>query len=232
MKEAWQRAEKLIGSDLKDMQRDLRQEFLDGHLIAAVRLFAPEVVRGFAPDGRELEQIIYTEATRIILERECWQWLKINYAWSITGWELIPKWKTIPGSEGEQRVVVRRRELDKYYPSAEHRADDRRRTRRKPRPKPTRAPRTEEEPKSESPPSEPPPPPQQAAAEEIQEKPPGVSTKAWVTRKAQRLKRDGEIPDAINKTAFARALAGKSVSWRYVRNHLEEWSLWPISAIK
>src|SRR6516164_1897343 len=61
------------------------------------------------------------------------------------------------------------------------------------------------------------------------EKPPGVSTKAWVTSKAQWLKRNGEIPDAITKTAFARALAGEN--WKYVRNNLEEWSLWPVSVI-
>jgi hypothetical protein len=119
MKEVWQRAEKLIGPDLQDMQRDLRQEFLDEHLIAAVRLFAPKVERCLAPDGREIERIIYTETTRIILEPECWRWLKINYAWSITGWELIPEWKTIPGSEGEHRVVVRRHELDKFCQTAD-----------------------------------------------------------------------------------------------------------------
>ena len=71
---AWQRAEKVICSDLWLMQRDLRQEFVDGQLIMAVRFFAR--------DG--------TETMRIILERACWQWLKINDASSITGWEAIP----------------------------------------------------------------------------------------------------------------------------------------------
>jgi len=107
MKEVWQRAEKVIGSDLRDMQRDLRQDFLDGRLIMGMRLFAL--------DGTE---------TRIILERECWQWLKINYAWSITGWEEIPGWKTEWEAEARKRkwersaLVVRRRELDKHYPAA------------------------------------------------------------------------------------------------------------------
>jgi hypothetical protein len=73
---AWQRAKKVIWSDLWLMQRDLRQEFLDGRLIMAVRFFAP--------DG--------TETMRIILEPACWQWLKINSASSITGWETIPGW--------------------------------------------------------------------------------------------------------------------------------------------
>jgi len=107
MKEVWQRAEKVIGSDLRDMQRDLRQDFLDGRLIMGMRLFAL--------DGTE---------TRFILERECWQWLKINYAWSITGWEEIPGWKTEWEAEARKRkwersaLVVRRRELDKHYPAA------------------------------------------------------------------------------------------------------------------
>src|SRR5262245_60203945 len=143
MEEVWQRAEKVIGSDLRDMRRDLRQDFLDRRLIMGMRLFAL--------DGTE---------TRIILERECWQWLKINYAWSITGWEEIPGWKTEWEAEARKRkwehsaLVVRRRELDKHYPAAtaatpiEHRADDSQPsqpsdppandqpTRRKPGPKP------------------------------------------------------------------------------------------------
>jgi hypothetical protein len=108
MKEVWQRAEKVIGSDLRDMQHDLRQDFLEKRLIMAVRLFAP--------DGTE---------TWIIVEPECWQWLKINYAWSITGWEEIPGWKTEWEAEARKRkwersaLVVHRRELDKHYPATE-----------------------------------------------------------------------------------------------------------------
>ena len=59
-KNVWQCAEKVIGSDLWLMQRDLRQEFVDGRLIMAVRFFAP--------NG--------TETMAIILEPACWQWLK------------------------------------------------------------------------------------------------------------------------------------------------------------
>jgi hypothetical protein len=107
MEEVWQRAKKVIGSDLRDMQHDLRQDFVDERLIMAVRLFAP--------DGTE---------TQIKLEPECWQWLKINYAWSITGWEEIPGWQTEWEAEARKRkwgrsaLVVRRRELDKRYPAA------------------------------------------------------------------------------------------------------------------
>ena len=69
----WQRAEKVIGPDLWLMRRDLRQDFVDGRLIMAVRFFAQ--------DG--------TETMRIILERACWQWLKINDASSIMGWAIL-----------------------------------------------------------------------------------------------------------------------------------------------
>ena len=107
MEEVWQRAKKVIGSDLRDMQHDLRQDFVDERLIMAVRLFAP--------DGTE---------TQIKLEPECWQWLKIHYAHSIGGWEEIPEWKTEWKAEARKRkwersaLVVRRRELDKHYPAA------------------------------------------------------------------------------------------------------------------
>jgi hypothetical protein len=107
MEEVWQRAEKVIGSDLRDMRHDLRQDFIDERLIMAVRLFAP--------DGTE---------TQIKLEPECWQWLKIHYAHSIGGLEEIPEWKTEWKAETRKRkwerlaLVVRRRELDKHYPAA------------------------------------------------------------------------------------------------------------------
>src|SRR5262245_31470833 len=120
MKEVWQRAEKVIGSDLRDMQHDLRQDFLERRLIMAVRLFAP--------DGTE---------TQIKLEPECWQWLKIHYAHSIVGWEEIPGWKVEWETEARERkwersaFVVRRRELDKHYPG-DHRHTEERRTEDKP----------------------------------------------------------------------------------------------------
>jgi hypothetical protein len=102
-KKAWQRAKKVIWSDLRLMRRDLRQEFVDGRLIMAVRFFAR--------DG--------TETRRIILEPACWQWLNINDASSITGWELIPGWDADAHKEEECDFRVRRRELDKLYPDAD-----------------------------------------------------------------------------------------------------------------
>jgi hypothetical protein len=93
-KEAWQRVEASVGGALWLTQRDLRQAFLDGRLITAVRRIAP--------NGTE---------TRFILEPAFWQPVKINYAWSITGYEAEVR-------EGEQWVfVVRRRELDRNYPA-------------------------------------------------------------------------------------------------------------------
>jgi hypothetical protein len=102
-KKAWQRVKKVIWFDLGLMQRDLRQEFADGWLIMAVRFFAR--------DG--------TETMRIILEPACWQWLKINSASSITGWEAIPGWDTDAHKEETWDFRVHRRELDKLYPDAD-----------------------------------------------------------------------------------------------------------------
>jgi len=94
----------VIGSDLRLMRRDLRQEFVDGRLIMAVRFFAR--------DG--------TETMRIILEPACWKWLKINDASSITGWEAIPAWEADAHKEEEWwDFRVRRSELDKLYPDAD-----------------------------------------------------------------------------------------------------------------
>jgi hypothetical protein len=100
---AWQRAEKVIWSNLRLMQRDLWQEFVDGRLIM--------VVRFFAPNG--------TETMRIILEPACWQWLKINSASSITGWESIPGWEADAHKEEEWDFRVRRLELDEFYPDVD-----------------------------------------------------------------------------------------------------------------
>ena len=101
-KNVWRRAKKVIWSDLWLMQRDLRQEFLDGRLIMAVRFFAPTG----------------TETIRIILEPACWQWLKINSESSITGWETIPGWAADAHKEETWDFRVRRRELDEHYPDA------------------------------------------------------------------------------------------------------------------
>ena len=102
-KNLWQRAEKVIGSNLWFMQRDLRKEFVDGRLIIAVRFFAP--------NG--------TETMAIILEPACWQWLRINDASSITGWEAIPGWEAAAHQEETWDFRVRRRESDKLYPEAD-----------------------------------------------------------------------------------------------------------------
>jgi hypothetical protein len=68
-------------------------------------------VRFVAPDG--------TEAMRIILKPACWQWLKINDASSVTGWEAIPGWEADAHREEAWDFRVRRRELDKLYPDVE-----------------------------------------------------------------------------------------------------------------
>jgi hypothetical protein len=68
----------------------------------------------------------------------------------------------------------------------------------------------------------------------------------WITREAQMLNRQSKIPIGINKTNFSKLLAnnmrnapGKDpsisvnpVKWEYIRNHLSEWDLWPISIIE
>jgi hypothetical protein len=142
-KEAWQRVEVSVGGALWLTQRDLRQAFLDGQLIAAVRRIRP--------NGKE---------TRNILEPAFWRRLKINYAWSITGWEAIPRWEAEARKGERLALVVRRRELDKHYPDAvnattpierqpddeqpptsEHRADAPSRDGERPRRRPGRQPK-------------------------------------------------------------------------------------------
>jgi hypothetical protein len=110
--EAWQRVEAAVGSSLWLIQHDLHRDFLEKRLIAAARRIAS--------DGTE---------TLIIFKPEYWQQLKINYAWSIEGWEAEAR-------EGERWVfVVRRHELDKRYPIATP-------GRPAPDPKPSAAPNT------------------------------------------------------------------------------------------
>src|SRR5262245_50585055 len=101
-KKAWQRAEKVIWSNLRLMWHDLRQEFVGGRLVMAVRFLA-----------RDGTQRI------IILERAAWQRLKINSASSITGWEAIPGWDADAHKKEMWDFRVRRRELDKLYPDAD-----------------------------------------------------------------------------------------------------------------
>jgi hypothetical protein len=68
------------------------------------------------------------------------------------------------------------------------------------------------------------------------------ATSKWITEEARRMNRAGKIPTKI--TAFANELeqrmgeavrAGtvkKAVGWRYIKNKLPAWGLWPISSIK
>ena len=61
-----------------------------------------------------------------------------------------------------------------------------------------------------------------------------TSTKALIEDEARRMKQCGEIPEGVGaKTRFAKLLAGKAgVTWKYVRNNLTGWGLWPASDIK
>jgi hypothetical protein len=68
----------------------------------------------------------------------------------------------------------------------------------------------------------------------------------WIAREAWRLKRIDAMPDDISKTEFAKLLADNMeraatydlsisitpITWKYIRNHLSEWALWPIPVIK
>ena len=69
-------------------------------------------------------------------------------------------------------------------------------------------------------------------------------TKPWVTNEAKQMKKDDEIPADIGISEFARELASRMrdaakidrsvrpVKWTYLKNHLSEWDLWPVSKIK
>jgi hypothetical protein len=70
-----------------------------------------------------------------------------------------------------------------------------------------------------------------------------ATAKEWIVEEARRMKRAGKIPDGITKTNFAKLIrdwmkkalrAGavkKLVEWKYIRNELSDWDLWPISRI-
>jgi hypothetical protein len=70
------------------------------------------------------------------------------------------------------------------------------------------------------------------------------ATGAWVINMVKRKKAVGEIPANIRITAFAKLIHGwmgkmaKSdatvprVGWKYIKNSLPAWGLWPISSIK
>jgi hypothetical protein len=73
-----------------------------------------------------------------------------------------------------------------------------------------------------------------------------LTAKEWITHEAQRLKQLDQIRAGILKTEFAQMLetnmkeAARTntsisispVGWRHIFNHLSEWGLWPIAAIK
>src|SRR5262249_26829638 len=69
-------------------------------------------------------------------------------------------------------------------------------------------------------------------------------TKPWITNAAKQMKKDSQIPANIGISDFARKLAGRMreaaktdssihrpVSWKYIKNHLSEWDLWPVAKI-
>ena len=68
-----------------------------------------------------------------------------------------------------------------------------------------------------------------------------TTTKGWVEGEVRQMKADGEIPSRI--TDFAKALEARMqtaalldrsirpVSWRYIKNQLPVWGLWPIDRI-
>jgi hypothetical protein len=70
------------------------------------------------------------------------------------------------------------------------------------------------------------------------------STIVWITAEARQLKADGEITKSMSKTELAKLLAQRSqgpakvgklkkpLTFRYIRNQLVSWGLWPISSIK
>jgi hypothetical protein len=92
-------------------------------------------------------------------------------------------------------------------------------------------PRDESEPTEQLPASEPPVPQEELSLQQGAEG--KILAKVWVTAKAQQMARCGEIPEGISKTKFAKLLAGDAtIAWRYIRNHLEDWGLWPPSAIE
>lgn len=69
-----------------------------------------------------------------------------------------------------------------------------------------------------------------------------ATAKRWIEQEVGRMKRADEIPSTI--TEFARELASrmkeavragdldKAVGWRYIKNMLPKWGLWPVSSIK
>ena len=90
-----------------------------------------------------------------------------------------------------------------------------------------------------------------AVQQETPASPREVTAKEWITDEARRLKRLDKIPVGITKsrggkTEFAilleanmkaaartdHSISISPVGWEYIRNHLQEWALWPIADIK
>ena len=83
---AWTRAEQVVGPG-SHARYELQRAFRGKQLVAAVQLIAE--------DGAE---------TWVALEHECWRWLQVDHAWSISGWRLLPGWwKAEGGPEDRQR---------------------------------------------------------------------------------------------------------------------------------
>jgi hypothetical protein len=73
---------------------------------------------------------------------------------------------------------------------------------------------------------------------------PRMKTKTWVRDDVCRMMRVGEIPADIKITDLAKTLAKRMeraaendrsiriVSWRYIKNELPGWGLWPLNKIK
>lgn len=86
--------------------------------------------------------------------------------------------------------------------------------------------------------------------EPAKEEPRRILSVDWITAEAKQLKRTGKVPADIErgghgaKKEFARLLATNMikaaktdrsihpVTWKYIRNHLLAWRLWPISVIE
>jgi hypothetical protein len=72
----------------------------------------------------------------------------------------------------------------------------------------------------------------------------GSATKNWIVAEAKRLKAAGEVNEGTRITDFARLLADRMdkahetdesispVGWRYIKNALPNWGLWPVTSIK
>jgi hypothetical protein len=70
-----------------------------------------------------------------------------------------------------------------------------------------------------------------------------TNTKRFLTGEAGRMKTAGEIPEGVRITDFAKRLEARmktaaktdaslrAVTWRYIKNQLPAWDLWPVSKI-